>query len=177
MTKIAVMGSAFNPPSLGHKDVIRQALKQCDEVWLVPSFRHAWGKSMAPYEQRCQMVKAFLNDLNDPRVRLYAIEHEIAGDAPVYSYDLLCALQSRITQSDTLYLLIGPDNAAAFERFHKADEIKKKWQLMVVKERVPMRSTTIRHAIQNQHSIEGMTTPTVVEFLLHTPLYSDEKTS
>ena len=47
MSRIAVMGSAFNPPSLGHKDVVEQALKQCDQVWLVPAFRHAWGKSMA----------------------------------------------------------------------------------------------------------------------------------
>ncbi len=173
MAKIAVMGSAFNPPSLGHKDVIRQALKQCDEVWLVPSFRHAWGKSMAPYEQRCQMVAAFIHDLNDPRIRLCAIEHEIAGEAPVYSYDLLFALQQRIQPEDTLYLLIGPDNAAAFDRFHRADEIKKQWPLMVVKERVPVRSTTIRHAIQQHHSIQGMTTPSVVDFLSHTPLYSE----
>lgn len=44
MSRIAVMGSAFNPPSLGHKDVVEQALTQCDQVWLVPAFRHAWGK-------------------------------------------------------------------------------------------------------------------------------------
>ena len=32
MSRIAVMGSAFNPPSLGHKDVIEQALQYCDQV-------------------------------------------------------------------------------------------------------------------------------------------------
>ena len=53
--RIAVMGSAFNPPTLGHVDVIEQALANADRVWLVPSFRHAWGKEMAPYLDRCAM--------------------------------------------------------------------------------------------------------------------------
>ena len=54
MSRIAVMGSAFNPPSLGHKDVVEQALKQCDQVWLVPAFRHAWGKKMAAYLEKAK---------------------------------------------------------------------------------------------------------------------------
>ena len=108
MSRIAVMGSAFNPPSLGHKDVVEQALKQCDQVWLVPAFRHAWGKKMAAYQQRCEMVDLFVQDIADPRVSLCAIEHEIASDKPVYSYDLLAALQARIQTDDQLLLVIGP---------------------------------------------------------------------
>ena len=171
MSRIAVMGSAFNPPSLGHKDVVEQALKQCDQVWLVPAFRHAWGKKMAAYQQRCEMVDLFVQDIADPRVSLCAIEHEIASDKPVYSFDLLAALQTRIQPDDQLLLVIGPDNAAAFDKFYRASDIRQRWQLLVVKERISVRSTKIRTALQQHKSITAMTTPGVAAFLTAHPVY------
>jgi nicotinate-nucleotide adenylyltransferase len=173
MSRIAVMGSAFNPPSLGHKDVIEQALQYCDQVWLVPAFRHAWGKSMAPYALRCQMVEQFVADIADPRVSLHAIEHEIADHKPVYSFDLLEALQAQVSTDDQLYLVIGPDNAAAFDKFHRADEIRQHWQLLVMKERISVRSTAIRAALSQHQSISNMTTPSVAEFLTGHSVYSE----
>ena len=173
MSRIAVMGSAFNPPSLGHHDVIAQALKQCDQVWLVPAFRHAWGKSMAAYQQRCEMVDLFVQDIADPNVSLHAIEHDIATDKPVYSYDLLAALQTHLPPDDQLLLVIGPDNAASFDRFHRASEIQQRWQLLVVKERVSVRSTKIRAALQQHQSISGMTTPRVADYLSKHPVYGE----
>jgi nicotinate-nucleotide adenylyltransferase len=176
MSRIAVMGSAFNPPTLGHKDVIQQALQHCDQVWLVPSFRHAWGKNMAPYPLRCQMVEQFAQDLADPRVKLCAIEHDIATETPVYSYDLLNALQTRLQADDQLLLVIGPDNAAAFDKFHRASELRQRWSLLVVKERVPVRSTTIRNALKQQQPITAMTTQGVSEFLSAHSIYSEVST-
>ncbi len=173
MSRIAVMGSAFNPPTLGHKDVIEQALKQCDQVWLVPAFRHAWGKSMAPYEYRCQMVKLFTQDLADPRVTMHAIEHNIARDKPIYSFDLLETLQSQLRPEDQLFLVIGPDNAAAFDKFYRADDIRRRWQLLVVKERISVRSTKIRAALQHHQPVSAMTTPGVAAFLATHPIYGE----
>ena len=66
------------------------------------------GKKYGAYQQRCQMVELFVQDIADPRVSLCAIEHEIAGEKPVYSYDLLAALQTRIQPDDQLLLVIGP---------------------------------------------------------------------
>ena len=81
-TRIAVVGSAYNPPTLGHADVIEQALGQADAVWLVPAYHHAWGKAMAPYDQRCAMAEALLADLAEPRVRLMAVEHLLGDGHP-----------------------------------------------------------------------------------------------
>ncbi len=49
MKKIAIFGSAFNPPSLGHKSVI-ESLSHFDLVLLEPSIAHAWGKNMLDYQ-------------------------------------------------------------------------------------------------------------------------------
>jgi nicotinate-nucleotide adenylyltransferase len=175
MSRIAVMGSAFNPPSLGHLDVIRQALAQCDRVWLVPSYRHAWGKVMAPYDFRCDLVRLFLQDIHDPRVRLCAIEHLlVTNNQPVYSYDVLNALQEDVTAGDELSLVIGPDNERAFDRFYKAGDIKRRWSLLVVEERLTIRSTSIRDALLHQQSVLDLTTPSVGEYLMHNTIYNSE---
>ena len=62
MKKIAIFGSAFNPPSLGHKSVI-ESLSHFDLVLLEPSIAHAWGKNMLDYPTRCKMVDAFIKDM------------------------------------------------------------------------------------------------------------------
>ena len=43
---VAIFGSAFDPPTLGHADAVQFLLetKKFDQVWLVPSFRHAFAK-------------------------------------------------------------------------------------------------------------------------------------
>ncbi|MCV5855789.1 hypothetical protein OFN53_34760, partial [Escherichia coli] len=62
MKKIAIFGSAFNPPSLGHKSVI-ESLSHFDLVLLEPSIAHAWGKNMLDYPTRCKMVDVFIKDM------------------------------------------------------------------------------------------------------------------
>lgn len=62
MKKIAVFGSAFNPPTLGHKSII-DSLGHFDLILLVPSIAHAWGKTMLDYELRSQLVDQFIQDI------------------------------------------------------------------------------------------------------------------
>ena len=99
--------------------------------------------------------------------------HEIADHKPVYSFDLLEALQAQVSTDDQLYLVIGPDNAAAFDKFHRADEIRQHWQLLVMKERISVRSTAIRAALSQHQSISNMTTPSVAEFLAAHSVYCE----
>ena len=53
---LAVFGSAFNPPSLGHRSVLER-LSQFDKVLLLPNYQHAWGKVMLDYDARCDLVR------------------------------------------------------------------------------------------------------------------------
>lgn len=170
-TRIAVVGSAYNPPTLGHADVIRQALAQADEVWLVPAYHHAWGKAMAPYQQRCAMAAALLADLAEPRVRLMAVEHLLGDGRPVYSYDLLDYLQREHATGQQLLLVLGPDNIAAIDKFHRSTELRQRWAILETRERVKVRSTLIRERLAQGLPINDMTTPSVVSYLAAHPLY------
>jgi len=171
MKRIAVVGSAYNPPTLGHVDVIHQALEQADEAWLVPAFHHAWGKVMAPYPERCAMARELVTDLADPRVRLMAVEHQIAADGPVYSFDLLTFLDSQLGRHHQLLLVLGPDNVAAIAKFYRGEELKQRWPLITAMERVAVRSTLVRERLTQGQSIDELTTPSVARYLATHPLY------
>lgn len=170
--RIAIMGSAFNPPTLGHVDVIAQALRHAEQVWLVPSFHHAWGKTMAAYLDRCAMSRRLARDIGDPRVQLMAIEHLIASERPVYSIDVMDWLQQRLPTDQQLLLVLGPDNASAFDKFHRAAELQARWPLLLADERRPIRSTQLRQRLEQGRSIEDLTTPAVAAYLKQHPLYT-----
>ncbi|MDA9557882.1 nicotinate-nicotinamide nucleotide adenylyltransferase [Vibrio sp.] len=161
MKKIAVFGSAFNPPSLGHKSVI-ESLSHFDEVLLLPSIAHAWGKEMLPYDQRCELVNAFLKDIEVNNAQLSTIEKEIYKNGEsVITYEVLIALQSKNPEAELTFIL-GPDNFFNFSRFAKAEEIVQRWHILMCPENVKIRSTDIRNALKDKRTITGLTTDSVV---------------
>lgn len=167
---LAVFGSAFNPPSLGHRSVLER-LGQFDKVLLLPSYQHAWGKVMLDYEARCDLVRAFISDIGQSNLELSTLEQQIAiGDNAVTTFAVLEALQLKNPNSDITFV-IGPDNFLSFQRFYKADDILKRWQVMACPETVPVRSTLIREALLNKSDISHYTTPTVNAMLVNDNRY------
>lgn len=171
--KIAVFGSAFNPPSLGHKSVLER-LSHFDLILMVPSIAHAWGKEMLDYDTRCEMVTAFMQDLNLPQVELSTIERTLLeqdeGAQAVTTFALLSALQCRYPESE-LTFVIGPDNFLQFSKFYKAQEITQQWSILACPETLPVRSTHIRQHLEAGSSIEGLTTTSVSQFIHSHKLY------
>lgn len=163
---LAVFGSAFNPPSIGHRSVLER-LGQFDKVLLLPCYQHAWGKVMLDYEARCDLVRAFIDDIGQSNLELSTLEQQIAiDDNAVTTFAVLEALQLKYPETNITFVL-GPDNFLSFHRFYKAEQILKRWQVMACPETVPVRSTIIREALANNHDITQYTTPTVKMMLMH----------
>jgi nicotinate-nucleotide adenylyltransferase len=165
--RIALFGSAFNPPSAGHADCIAQLAQFVDEVWLIPSFRHAFDKNMSPYDLRCEWVKAFAQDLG-PHVKLMPIEHEIAAKIDttraIYSYEVVEWVIER-HPGQQFVLAIGPDNMHAWNRFSHTERIHALCQIMVTQERLQVRSTGIRQELGRGYVPRAMLTPHVTQAL------------
>ncbi|OEF27601.1 nicotinate-nicotinamide nucleotide adenylyltransferase [Vibrio rumoiensis] len=171
-SNIAIFGSAFNPPSLGHKSVL-DSLSHFDQILLVPSIAHAWGKDMLPFDIRCQMVEKFLIDVDLPNAKLSRIEEILytPGDN-VTTFSVLNNLQE-LYPEDGLTFVIGPDNFAKFSSFYKADAIMHQWSVLACPETLPIRSTSIRQRCLNGESIEDLTTPLVNDFIQQQGIYRD----
>lgn len=161
--KIAIIGSAFNPPHLGHKDIIEQVYQDFDEILLIPSYRHAFGKEMVPYNDRLFMASMLGQSFHSEKHQKYnhttpiaisAIEREIGlkNNKPVYTFDVLNELEKRYLNANIkpeLTFIIGPDNAAheTWSKFYRGEEIMQRWNLRAVSERIPVHSTIIRELI------------------------------
>lgn len=167
--KVGIFGSAFNPPTNGHWDAINQCIEHVDEVWLVPSFNHAFGKRMSAYSKRCELVDAFAYDLQSQSVSVKAVccEHEIGNEGFVSSYDLLQFLSNKHPEHE-FALMIGEDNSDNFSAFHKSEEIIKKWSILVSKDNVPIRSTLVRGLRTSRKNIDDLVTPSVLKAISQT---------
>ncbi|RJX69683.1 nicotinate-nicotinamide nucleotide adenylyltransferase [Vibrio sinensis] len=170
MKKIAVFGSAFNPPSLGHKSVL-ESLLHFDKVLLVPSISHAWGKEMLEYSSRCELVDAFIADLESSTFERCDIEETLfQPNQSVTTYSVMEALQLKYPESELTFVL-GPDNFFNFSKFYRAEDILSQWSVMACPEKVNIRSTDIRSALQAQESIDSFTTPRVRSILIKNKHY------
>ncbi len=169
--KIAVFGSAFNPPTLGHLSVIER-LFHFDSVLLIPSIFHAWGKTMADYSERCAMVELFIQDIPCSNVTLSRIEQELFdGSHPVTTFQLLEKIQEKYPDADITFV-VGPDNFFQFDKFAHAQEILERWTVMASPQTTKIRSTLVRKNLQTGKEIANLTTNQVAHHLQNSELYT-----
>jgi len=175
--KVAVFGSAFNPPTRGHQDAIENAMHArngVDRILLVPSFKHAFGKFMADYEVRVAMLEAFVQDLADSRIELCTIEEVLYQEGkPVYTWDVLLHLEQSLPSNTQLSFVIGPDNAKNWHKFYKAAEIQQRWHLLEVPERKAIRSTLVRESLKHKQDVSALLTPSVETYIKAHKLYQE----
>jgi nicotinate-nucleotide adenylyltransferase len=74
---VALFGGSFNPPHIGHTLAISYVLSQysIDTVLVVPTFKHAFAKNLAPYKHRMKMVQLAMNSI--PQATISGIEGEL----------------------------------------------------------------------------------------------------
>ena len=161
---IAIFGSAFNPPSLGHLSVLQQ-LTHFDRVFLVPSFSHAWGKPMMDFDYRCQLIEAFISDAQQPNLTLSRIESTL-DESPITTFLLLSKLQDHYPEANFTFVM-GPDNLLNFSQFDRSNDILSQWKVLTCPQTVDIRSTDIRNALAEHQDIQHLTTPSVAKKLMN----------
>lgn len=130
--KVALLGGAFDPPTLGHIAVAKFVLDssgEFDEVWLVPCFKHMYNKGMSSARDRMAMLGYAVQ--NDGRIRVcnYEIENELGGE----TYHFLKSLMdSGLSQTHEFSYIIGMDNANHFDRWVNFEELERLIRFIVV---------------------------------------------
>lgn len=127
--RITLFGAAFNPPHLGHQQIVVSLLKEklSDAVWLVPVKEHPFGKRLAPAADRLAMTQLLANSIqaelsevgenaDEQAVRVDTFELDEPGIS--YSFRTLLALSERYPDHQFSFV-IGSDNLATF---HKWDQ-------------------------------------------------------
>jgi cytidyltransferase-like protein len=161
--RVAVFGGSFDPPTLGHLNVIEQVMPKVDEIVLIPSIAHAFGKKLSDLFVRLKMLELFIQDVLQKhpqfknKIQVLNIEPELMhlhATGYVYTYDVLQKIEQIYSNKNShknieISFVIGPDLASPeiFNRFYKANEIANKWPIIVVEQLRPTRSTYVRNYI------------------------------
>jgi nicotinate-nucleotide adenylyltransferase len=118
---LAIFGGSFDPPHVAHTLVCAYVLAahDVDRVLVVPTARHAFDKTLAPFEHRFAMCEMAMRDL--ARVDVLAIER----DRPGPSLTLHTVEQLRREQPDAaLRLVIGSDLLAETANWYAYDRVR-----------------------------------------------------
>ena len=123
MMEVALFGGSFNPPHLAHQMVCLLVLETCrvDQVWMVPTFRHAFSKELVDFEHRfamCELAAASLG----ARVQVSRIEAEL--DTQV-SRTLDTLLELRERHPETRFrLVIGADILGETQQWYRWSDVE-----------------------------------------------------
>lgn len=190
MKRVGVLGASFNPPTLGHKNVILQSLEVFDLVILVPSLKHPFNKTLASSIHRVAMLKRCIDALPEtcrPRTMLMNVEAMLLTDSQVkyiYTFDVLQKLQRYfeiIGDPVVLRFIMGPDNAqkSVWKKFYKYAEIDKYWPPFVVKENIKVHSEQARTLIKTlnhkpnelKHALKPFLEESIIHYIIQNKLY------
>ena len=119
---IGILGSAFNPPHLGHLALAQEALwqLQLSEVILMPTGEapHKRIVDDPGREQRLAMTRLAAAD--DARFSVSSLEVE--RDGPSYTYETLELLASERDQTELVFVM-GADAAVGLESWRRPDRV------------------------------------------------------
>jgi len=188
--RIGVYGGTFDPPHVGHLLLACDALEslRLERVTFVPSSTQplkADSPALASAPDRLEMVR--LATAGDER---YTVEGaEIEREGLSYTVDTL-ELLSRRSPGAELFLLMGEDSLATFERWRSPERIRELATIGVMSRgkgavngarrdgvldvstrRIDVSSTEIRARVHSGKSIRGFVPEAVEEFIRSRRLY------
>lgn len=169
--RIAVYGGSFNPPHVGHGMVAAWLgwTGMADEVWLVPTYHHAFGKDLAPFSDRIALCEALCKAIGGA-LRVCSIEQNLP--APSYTIDTLRALAARYPEHQ-FRLIIGADVLPQTAQWRRWSEIQAEFAPLAVGrvgfpevEGAPMfpgvSSSEVRAAMRAGRSVSHLLPPAVL---------------
>ncbi|HEX7279403.1 MAG TPA: nicotinate-nucleotide adenylyltransferase [Solirubrobacterales bacterium] len=119
---IGVLGSAFNPPHLGHLALAQEALWQLDlaEVVLVPTGQAPHKRIAEDPGREARMEMTRLAAADDSRFSVSALE--VGREGPSYTYETLGALAEERADRELVFVM-GADAAVGLESWREPERV------------------------------------------------------
>jgi nicotinate-nucleotide adenylyltransferase len=127
--RIAVLGGSFDPPHVAHVLLATFVLLlgEVDEVLVVPVFEHAFGKRLAPFEERlrlCELAFAPLRGVGVSRIE---------ADLPRPNRTLVTLEHLAKARPDASFrLVVGSDVLLDAHKWYAFDELTRRAPLLIV---------------------------------------------
>ncbi len=129
---IGVLGSAFNPPHLGHLALAQEALWQLglDEVVLMPTGEAPHKRISDDPGRELRLAMTRLAAADDTRFSVSTLEVE--RDGPSYTYETLELLASERPETELVFVM-GADAAVGLESWRRPERVVELARLAVAR--------------------------------------------
>jgi nicotinate-nucleotide adenylyltransferase len=181
--EMALLGGSFNPPHVAHMMAAYWTLatQGISEVWLLPAYRHPFGKTLAPFEDRVRMCELAAEAVQG--VQVCTAEADLAGDPLVGK--TARTLEHLVERYPALRfaLVIGADIVAETDRWYRWDRIVQLARVIVVGRQghpdaagalppLPgISSTEVRSRIARGESVAALVPAPVLRYIEERGLY------
>ena len=179
--EIALLGGSFNPPHVAHVMAAYWVLETqgVAEVWLLPSYRHPFGKDLAPWEDRVRMCELAARAVRG--VHVCTAEAELRDDPLVGK--TARTLEHLVAKHPDLRfaLVVGSDVLAEVHKWYRWDRVRELARIVVVGRQgreeagasaLPaVSSTGIRARIARGEDVAALVPRRVLEYVRERGLY------
>jgi len=180
--EIALLGGSFNPPHVAHMMAAYWTLatQGVSEVWLLPSYRHPFGKALAPFEDRLRMCELAAAALRG--VHVCGAEAELADDPLVGKTARTLEHLVGKHPGVRFALVVGADVLGETEKWYRFDRVLELARLIVVgREGHPggegapvlpaISSTEVRERLRRGEDVSALVPTRVLRYLAEKGLY------
>lgn len=172
---VALFGGAFNPPHQGHVAMVKALLQEpaIDAVWILPVYRHPFGKAMLPFRHRLAMSRLAFSKLS-PAVKVRPLEKKLGGHG--YTIRLLKYLIKLYPRID-FKLVMGADSYRERDKWHDMAGIQRRVDLIIfprgTRSEVPnISSTKLRRALKKGQGMKQWVPTKVAQYIKQKKLYT-----
>ena len=122
-------GGSFNPPHISHVLFVSalRAYYPEAEVWIGPTYSHAFNKSLLPFEDRVQMCHAAFDLISG--VRITTIEREL-HESTSYTVDVVREILKR-EPAKKVYVAVGADIVPTLPKWREYEALCQMGEFLV----------------------------------------------
>jgi nicotinate-nucleotide adenylyltransferase len=161
MNSIALFGGSFDPPHIGHIEIVKRllSLKEIDKVIIMPTYLNPFKESFtADAKTRLKWLETIFKDYENVEVW----DFEVKQKRKVPS---VASVDELLKRYEKVYLTIGADNLNSLHKWYKYEELKKKVEFIVATRddidingnykilhvNIPVSSTSLRKQIDKRY--------------------------
>ena len=147
--KIAVFGGSFDPPHLGHFEIIKRSLDQFDKIIIVPSKCTSQKNiPVATENDRIIMLALMFSSFNNIEIDQF----ELNSLNLSHTFLTIEYLKEKYLSAE-FTLLLGTDQLKKFDSWYRADELLKSVNIYGFNRRDSMADSTYRFNIDMEFNI------------------------
>jgi len=179
---VAILGGSFNPPHVAHLMAAYWTLATQDvsEVWLLPSYRHPFGKELAPFDDRVKMCELAARGVRG--VAVCTAERELADDPLVGKTARTLEHLVAKHPDHAFSLVVGADILPETDKWYRWDRVQELARVVILgREGYPtvpgaptlpaISSTEVRARLARGDDVAGLVPRKVREYVAEKGLY------